>query len=316
MNFAAKVTVKSLSEKVIYPRLSAPAEVVSYKNSSLGSEVTGKVVQVAQRVGESVKQGDLILRIDDTNYRLLLKQSQAVEQSLQAKIRFSQYQLKQAKRLGSQRNVSEELVLQRESELESLIAQLAQQQVATRRAAIDLERTRIRAPFTGVIIKRLISEGEWANPGAPLIQLLSTNAVEVVAQLHPLDIPPLRASNAVTFTTSVANYPVELRTVLPQQDSRQRTQEVRLTFQAGIAVAGSGGRLEWQDVRPHLPADLLVRRDNKLGVFTAQQGKAHFIALPQAQEGRAVLAAQLPVDAKIVTEGRHALQNDDKLETE
>ena len=314
MGFAAKVVVKPLSEKIIHPQMSAPANVVSYRNSALGSEVAGRVLKIAYRVGEAVKQGDLLLQIDDTSYQLSLKQSQAAERSLQARIKFSRYQLKQAKRLGSQRNVSEELILQRESELDSLMAQLIQQQVAIQRVQIDIERTMLRAPFAGVVTKRLISEGELVDPGTPLIQLLATQAVEVAAQLHSRNIPPLIASNTITLTTSIDNYPLKLRSVLPLQDSRQRTQEVRLTFLADSAIAGSAGRIEWQDLRPHLPADLLVRRDGKLGLFTAQQGKAHFIALPKAQEGRAVLVPHLSADTKLVIEGRYLLQNGDELE--
>ncbi|MCF6281203.1 MAG: efflux RND transporter periplasmic adaptor subunit [Candidatus Polarisedimenticolaceae bacterium] len=316
MGFAAKVVTAPLSEKIVHPRLSAPAEVISYRNSALGSKVAGKVIALIPLVGESVKQGDLLLRIDNTNYRLSLRASQAAKESLQAKIKFSRYQLKQAKRLGSQRNISEELVLQRESELESLMAQLSQQMIAIEQAQHNLEQTSLTAPFAGVVTQRLISEGEWANPGTPLIQLLATDAVEVTAHLHPHDIPILTTATALTFTTTMARYPVMLRTVLPLQDNRQRTQEIRLTFQSESAITGSAGRLEWQDLRPHIPAELLTQREGTLGLFIAQQGRAKFIALPQAQEGQMVLIVELPAETEIVATGRERLQNGDELDIE
>jgi len=314
LSFAAKVVIEPLSERLIYPQSSAPAETISYKNSTLSSEVTGRVITVNPLVGEPVKQGDSLLKIDNTRYLLTLKQSQAAKRSLQAKIKFSQYQLKQAKRLSSQRNVSEERVLQHESELESLMAELAQQQLAIKHAESDLSHTVLKAPFSGTIIKRMISEGEWANPGSPLIQLLATNAIEVIAQLHPYDIPQLNSSRTTIFSTAKTDYPVTLRTVLPLQDNHQRTVEVRLTFQTKSAVTGSAGRLIWRDTRPHLPANLLVQRNGQLGLFVAQQGKAHFIPLPNAQEGRTILVSQLPTDTQLITTGRHALQNGDTLE--
>ncbi len=314
LSLAEKVVIEPLSERLIYPQSSAPAETISYKNSTLSSEVTGRIIKLKPLVGESVKQGDNLLQIDNTRYLITLKQSQAAKRSLQAKIKFSQYQLKQAKRLSSQRNVSEERVLQHESELESLLAQLAQQQLAIKLAESDLAHTVLKAPFSGTLTKRLISEGEWVSLGTPLIQLLATDAIEVVAQLHPYDIPQLSASHTITFSTAKADYPVTLRAVLPLQDSRQRTVEVRLTFQAESTITGSTGRLIWYDTRPHLPANLLVQREGKLGLFVAQQGKARFIPLPDAQEGRTVLVSQLPAETQLVTTGRHTLQNGDKIE--
>ncbi len=314
--FAANGAVKPLSELIFHPQLSAPAETISYKNSTLSSEVSGTVTQLLYLVGQPVKQGDLLITIDDRNYQLSLKQSQAVKQSLKAKIKFAQYQLKQAKRLSTQRNVSEERVLQRESELESLLAQLSQQDVAIEQAKIELARTKIKAPFSGVIVKQLINDGEWASPGTPLIQLLAHEAVEVAAQLHPHDTSQLGSKSALFFTTPSTQYPVKVRRIIPLQDPRQRTQEVRLTFQAEKAIAGSAGRLVWQHAQPHIPASLLIRRDGQLGLFVAREGKAHFIKLPEAQDGRAVPVAQLPLDEMIIIEGRERLQDGDKLETQ
>jgi len=312
--FAANETTRPLSKLVFHPELSAPAEVVSYKNSTLSSEISGTITRLLYLVGEPVKQGDLLITIDDRNYQLSLKQSQAIKQSLEAKIKFAQYQLKQAKRLSTQRNVSEERVLQRESELESLLAQLRQQDVAIERAKIELARTKIKAPFSGVIVKRLINDGELASPGTPLIQLLANDAVEVAAQLHPHDTSRLGSKSLLLFTTPSAQYPVKVRRIIPLQDPRQRTQEVRLTFQADRAIAGTAGRLVWQHTQPHIPASLLIRRDGQLGLFTAREGKAHFIALPEAQEGRAPPVSQLPLDEMIIVEGQKHLQNGDKLE--
>lgn len=314
LSFAAIETVKPLSELIFHPQLSAPAETISYKNSTLSSEVSGTVIRLLHLVGEPVKQGDLLITIDDKNYQLSLKQSQAAKHALKAKIKFAQYQLKQAERLSTQQNVSEERVLQRESELESLLAQLSQQDVAIERAQIELARTKIKAPFSGVIVKQLINDGEWASPGTPLIQLLANDAVEVAAKLYPHDTSQLSSNSSLIFTTPSTQYPVKVRRVLPMQDPRQRTQEVRLTFSTGRAIVGTAGRLVWQHAQPHIPASLLVRRDGQLGLFVAREGKAHFITLPEAQEGRALPISQLPLDEMIIIEGRERLQDGDKLE--
>jgi RND family efflux transporter MFP subunit len=312
--FAAKVEVEPLSQRVFYPQLTAPADTVSYKNSALSSKVAGQVIEITPLIGKHVELGELLIRLDDTHFQLTLKQAQAAKRALVAKIKFSKYQLKQAKRLSSQNNVSEERVLQRESELESLMAELTQQQIAIERAESNLADTRVKAPFSGTITKQRINVGEWVNPGTPLIQLLSTNSVEVSAQLHPDDVLMLQAANSAIFSSSQGDFPVTLRATLPLQDSQQRTVEARLTFDDEKAITGSAGRLLWQDSRPHLPANLLTQRAEQLGLFVAKQGKALFIPLPEAQEGRAVLVTHLPANTTLITTGRYALNNGDDLE--
>ena len=70
---------------------------------------------------------------------------------------------------------------------------------------------------------------------------------------------------------------------------------------------GSAGQLRWNDDRPHLPASVVVQRERRLGVFVVEGGKARFVPLPRAEEGRAAPAA-LPPDAAVVVSGQAALQ--------
>jgi len=73
-------------------------------------------------------------------------------------------------------------------------------------------------------------------------------------------------------------------------------------------VAGAQGRLLWHEDRPHVPASMLVRREGQLGVFVVEDGKARFVALPGAQEGRAA-AATLAPQAQVVVSGQAALRD-------
>jgi hypothetical protein len=70
--------------------------------------------------------------------------------------------------------------------------------------------------------------------------------------------------------------------------------------------------LRWKDVQVHVPAQFIVQRGKLLGVFIEQNAKATFVALPNAQEGRAT-PVQLPPETKIVTRGAAALQEGQSL---
>jgi hypothetical protein len=75
---------------------------------------------------------------------------------------------------------------------------------------------------------------------------------------------------------------------------------------------GAGGRLVWYGKDQGVPAGLLVRRNDRLGVFVAEDGKAMFHPLPWAREGRPA-AIDLPPDTLIVTEGHQALRDGNSL---
>jgi hypothetical protein len=68
----------------------------------------------------------------------------------------------------------------------------------------------------------------------------------------------------------------------------------------------------WRVGSGQLPASLLSRRDGRLGVFLAREGRAHFEPLPAAQEGRPV-PVDLPPEALVIVQGQDRLQDGDEL---
>ena len=92
-----------------------------------------------------------------------------------------------------------------------------------------------------------------------------------------------------------------------------RVQTARLAFVFDPMPAGTTGTLEWLGARGQLPADLVVRRGDRYGVFAAEDGVARFLELPAAEEGRPV-AIGLPDDTLLVTRGADRLQDGDRVE--
>ncbi|MCK5669268.1 MAG: hypothetical protein KAI15_09295 [Gammaproteobacteria bacterium] len=78
-------------------------------------------------------------------------------------------------------------------------------------------------------------------------------------------------------------------------------------FNDSHALPGATGRLIWRDERAHIPGDLLVRRNGKLGVFTVEGNIAKFNSMPTAQAGRASVTS-LGNDINVVIEGHFSLK--------
>ena len=71
---------------------------------------------------------------------------------------------------------------------------------------------------------------------------------------------------------------------------------------------GASGRIHWRSASAYLPADLLVRRDGRLGVFLVNDSHARFHPLPEALEGQPARSG-LPDEARIIVQGRHSLRD-------
>ncbi|MFC6670451.1 efflux RND transporter periplasmic adaptor subunit [Marinobacterium aestuariivivens] len=310
---AATVRVASLESLVIRVEYHAPARVVAEDHSLLSAQIGAQVLSIPVRVGDAVRQGQLLVRLDCRDYELALQQAESSLQSLLARIRLARQQLNRAETLAKQRNVSEELLDQRRSELDRFVADETSARLQIDSARLAVKRCLVKAPFDGVVSERLATEGSLASAGTPLLRLLRDTGLEVEAEL-PLDrTETLVQAGSVLFENGGHRYPLKLRTILPLVDSRTRTRRVRLEFTDEPALAGASGRLVWQPREPRVPASLLVRRDSQLGLMLFDTGRARFAPLPRALEGQAA-AVDLPPGTLVIIEGQHAVTDGDAVE--
>lgn len=306
------VTTKPFGEVVVYPELSAPATAVSLNESQLSAEIEARIIAILVLVGQQVKAGELLLRLDCENFELALERSKAVLNALQARVEFADYQHERAKSLITKGSVSEEVLIQRKTELKALQAERQGQKSASRQAEINVERCELRAPFDATITARPGQVGEQARLGTPLLQILEADNLEITARVRGEDSASLNRAAKISFETLGRTYPVKLRTVVPVLDARERSQDARLRFEKTAALPGSAGEIKWRHETPHLPSYLLVRRSGQLGLFVLSNDKARFEALSHASEGRPAHVS-LPLDTPLIIDGRHALQDGDTV---
>lgn len=309
---AIPVTVRPLEAVLETSKYSAPASVVARNRAALSAEISARIQTIPVLIGDTVERGDLIVQLDCRQYRSQLDSARAGLAELRSRRRLAANQLQRARNLEKQRNVSEEVVDQRRTDLSSLEAQIRGQQAAMEQAELQVERCAIRAPFRAAVLRRPAAVGEWANPGTPLIELVELDNREVSAALREAQLEALPQAGALHFEYLGRHRELALRGTLPTVDPQTRTREVRLRFRAEPAPIGSGGRLIWRGERRLLPAEYLVRRDGRLGVFLLEADRARFHALPEALEGQPA-EIELPADSRLIIEGRQRLGDGDRV---
>ncbi len=307
---ATLVRTRPLSELVIYPQRSAPATVLSLNDARLSAEIGGRILRLPVKVGDRVAAGDVLVELDCRDHRLALRQAQAQLDEAVARRELAERQLKRARSLLARKNISADQFDQRETEERVARSTVATAQVARDQAQLAVERCKVRAPFAGLVTARLAAEGEHAAPGTPLVQVLDRQRLEVSAQVPLNTVDGLRAAESYWLQTSRRRYPLHLRELLPAVNVQARNSEARFTFADADerALPGTAGRVVWRSAVAHLPAELLSRRGDALGVFVANSSTARFVPLPQAHEGMPA-PVDLPADTQIVTEGRYGLSD-------
>ncbi len=154
--------------------------------TNLAAEVAGQVIDVSPRFenGGLVEAGDILLRIDDRNYRAELKRAEAAVATahsnlLQEKGRaaVAREDLKKYPR----RHASKEAraLALRLPQLNEAKARLNSALADRRQAEINLERTNIRAPYRGMIKSRQVDLGQFVATGSTVGQMFSVDTAEV-----------------------------------------------------------------------------------------------------------------------------------------
>lgn len=302
---APAYSVKTLAQLAIYPESRAVAQVVAENESRIAAEVGARIQAIPVKLGQSVRKGELLVKLDARQFQLLAQQADNQVELLNNRHKLAQMQFERAKSLHVSQFISADALEQRRTELAVLESELKIARNSASQARLSLEKTSIHAPFAGAVKERSMGEGEMAAPGQPIVTLVEHMKNEIRARVSDSDIAPLKASGAPAFRQGDKSYPVRIVRVAPVLDGKAQTRDVILQADTPLP-SGSAGELVWASTTPHLPAAYLQQRERRLGIWIEEGGKPVFKPLPTAQAGRPV-ALRLPLDTRIVDEGRFAL---------
>lgn len=306
------VSVKLYRDLAAYPQLEIPASVISLDDSKISAEVSAKIIAAQVQVGDAVSRGAVLFRLDARDFEISLEHARASLNALEARRKLARSQLERAASLVQKNFISRDALNQRQAEFEATTAEFLAQRARITEIERNIEKCTVRAPFSGIVKARPGQVGEMASPGQPLVNLVNSEQLEVSAQIQPALVVAFKRNDAFQFVAHGDAYPLRLRALTPLFDARERSREARFVFAAKKAAPGESGVLRWQSNQPHIPANLLVERNGKLGVFVKQDNLARFVELHGAETGRPA-ASDLPQQTPIIVDGRFGLNDGDRV---
>jgi RND family efflux transporter MFP subunit len=305
------VTHKTFESMVFYPSRNAPAKVEVLNQTQISAQIDAILIQFDRLVGEKFSKGDVLAKLDCRDANLNLTNHRAQLTRFEQQLNFAKRQLERGEELARKSSLGEADLDQLQTDVSIAESQRVSQLSNMKTAALSKERCNIIAPYKGIVVSRLANVGELLAPGKPVLEIIQLSNVEVSANISLSDSQSFLNGADFYFEKGGKQFPLANRTFLPIVLNESRSREARLTFTGEAAIAGATGRLIWSSATPHLPANLLQQRNGIRGVFVVNAGRAKFVAIETAQEGRPILVPDVDSwqGAKIILDGRHGLND-------
>lgn len=172
------VSIKTI-ENAIYPsKVNVMGEVTPEWQTEVRGLLAGEISYISGdlRIGTQVKKGEVLMRIEDTQYASMVAEAKAGLSNAKINLLMEQKEAEDAmanwKRSGIEGEPGSSLVL-RQPQIEAARNAHYAAESALKTAQKNLSYTQIRAPFNGIIVERYINQGEAVNAGTPLFKIIS-----------------------------------------------------------------------------------------------------------------------------------------------
>ncbi|MGB4065817.1 MAG: efflux RND transporter periplasmic adaptor subunit [Azonexus sp.] len=289
------ITVKPHAVDLAFP---AESLVEAVQQATVGAQTAGRVLEVRADAGQSVKKGDVLMRIDGREAAEAARAAEA--QYANAKVSYDR-----TKSLVTQKFMSSAALDKARADLDAAAANRAA-------AGAGQSYATIVAPMTGIIARRHAEMGDMATPGKPLFTIYQPGTLRVTAS-----IPQYRLKAMRDVKTARVEFPelgrwvdaVKVQ-VLPTADAATHVSQVRVTLpDVPEATPGMFARVHFitgQSEKLTVPASAVLRRGEVAAVYV--QSADNRLSLRQLRLGDAVGQGEIEVLAglsagdKVVTD--------------
>ncbi len=266
------IRVMSATTQDLQLKVTAQGSVAPRTESSLVPEVSGRVewVSPALAPGGFFEEGAPLLRIERRDAEVALRQARAAKARAQSEVRLARANLKRSLDLSEQGVVSSAELDTAKNNAGVAEAMLMEAEAQLERAATDLERTEIVAPFAGRVRDKRVDVGQFVNRGTPVATIYSVDFAEVRLpvpddQLAYVDLPlhyrgesdePMQPTVVLRARIAGSEYEWEGKIVRTEGEIDPRSRMVHAVAQVANPYARSSG-----SKRPPLAVGLFVEAE-------------------------------------------------------
>ena len=323
-NKGVPVAVVEASTQSIKQQINLTGSITAAQVAQLSVETSGLTTRVMVDAGSMVEAGSLLLTLHSELAELTLTSLQAQWLQNKAELDDAKRRLRESKALVTDGSVSESTVkdLQAEVQIDTATAKQSGANVAYQQAL--LERHRMRAPFTGVITRKHVEQGEWVIPGQGLFELVSHKSIRAEFQVPQFHFNRINKNAEVTLQLDANpqhTFVGKVQQWVPVSDINSRSFLLRITSTAfdSSVIPGMSVQARLQlptgESAVTVPRDALLRhadgRTSLWQVITSDKGlvvNEKVVQAGLAFNGWITIKSGLEAGARVVIRGNESLR--------
>lgn len=262
---------------------------------ALSAKITGKVVEVLVDQGDTVTNGQIVARLEATDYENSRRVADAALRQAQAQLVKAQLDLQRSRDLLQGR-----ITAQADFDAAETSYQVAEATVKSAEANLGFAKARladtvIYSPVAGLVLVRSLEGGDTVVPGAPIFRIADTQPLWITAMVDEREAGRLRPSQParITFRADHSrSFPGRLARLAREADrvTEEREADVVVDQLPPDWFIGAKADVFVETARQadalQIPASAIVRRGDKAGVFVVNAGRAHWRPVQLGLTGR------------------------------
>ena len=304
-----KVEVKEFNFSQIDQSIELQGQTTHNKKIDVKSETTGNIINIAFKRGDKVSKGDELIKIsienrkellssaikdlDRLNKELELNEKNKINRLSQNKELIKLYEIEFASakqlidkglssksklslasfNLANARSDQEDILITFESQQSSIGAQIANVRSQLKNIELDIDKTVINSPFSGIISDKMIEESEYITPGNIMFTIIDLNPIKIQGYLAECDVNKVSlGTKAIIENTNGVKKNGTISFISPSAETSTRTFEITieadnadLSFKSGITtkITIAGSELKAHKIPPSI---LTLQDDGTVGV--------------------------------------------------
>ncbi len=234
----ASVDFSRAAPTVLSTTLPVSGTVDAAKQAMVRSRQSGIATQMTKRAGDTVKQGELLARVDSEELRLRISEREAALRQTQAALTVAESARAQQRSLSDRGFISKAALDSVESNYIGAKSALESTQSQLSMAKTALADTALTAPISGVISKRAIEPGERVGNEMNVFQIIDPTSLEIIVAVPAERVAELKVGQKATFQLDNGGRSVDatLVRIIPTAGSAARTMETRFALPADSGV--------------------------------------------------------------------------------
>lgn len=225
------------------PLLAASGYVVAHKKAVVSAKIQGRLAELRVEEGSHVREGEVIARLESTDYSANIERAKAAIVRADADLAEAKRQAGIAEKLEREKVLSTDQRDAANSKVRLAEATLAQAKADLNYYNSLFDFTLIRAPFTGVVVKKMAEVGESVAPIPPGVNLsTSSGAIVAMADMDSLEVEvdvnesnvsklgPKQPAEIVVQAFGDRRFRGQLRQIIPTADRTKATVTVKVAF--------------------------------------------------------------------------------------